>query len=111
MSCTLATLAACFSLGGIYVDTGLSYQDVGERRFNYDLELLPDHADVTWWSDDSPQNPYGRLALGYQIEVQTMRSKVVLSLEASHISSIESHTDQGVNGITLGARYFPFARQ
>jgi hypothetical protein len=116
MSCTLATLAACFQLSGIYIDTGLAYQDQGEYRQVWETKTInwPGGAwSVTSLPHDemSAQNPYGRLAFGFQAELQLTRSKVVLSLEANHISSMATGKDHGVDGITLGARYFPFARQ
>lgn len=114
--CTLATLAACFSLGGIYVDTGLDYQDIGVWRTEYHQDFHSEHNGLIedggiWKSTNSAQNPYGRLALGYQMDLQFGSSKVVLSLEGWHSSSIETKHDRGVNGWTLNARYFPFARR
>jgi hypothetical protein len=116
MSCTLATLAACFSLSGIYVDSGVAYQDAGQYRerwevITYDFPGGIKGTSGMWVPDNEPQNMYGRLALGFQAELQLSRSKVVLSLEANHISSMATGRDRGVNGITFGARYFPFARQ
>jgi hypothetical protein len=115
MSCTLATLAACFSMSGIYVDTGLDYQNAGEWRPEYET-FHSEHNGVletggTWLNVTTAQNPYARLGLGYQAELSAGRSKVVFELEAWHESSVATGRDHGVNSIGLHARVFPFARQ
>jgi hypothetical protein len=116
MSCTLATLAACFSMSGVYVDTGLDYQDVGEARFKFDAiaQTYNSNGDYTyrvnWHRKSTEQNPYGRIGLGYQMDIGFGSSKVILTLTGYHQSSIATGQDRGVNGITFGARYFPFAR-
>jgi hypothetical protein len=116
MSCTLATIAACFSLSGVYVDTGLDYQDVGVWRTEYRADPTVQRGGVIesggrWISTNRSQNPYGRLALGYQMDMEFGQSKVIFTLAGYHESSIATGNDRGVNGVTFGARYFPFARQ
>jgi hypothetical protein len=122
--CTLATLAACFSLSGVYVDTGLDYQDAGEWRWTHKTETVQvqsksEGGEVQYHPlqyratvvDSRAQNPYARIGLGYQMDLDFGQSKVRLMLEAYHQSSIATGQDRGVNGISFGARYFPFSRQ
>lgn len=110
MDCVLATLLACFSWSNLYIDSGLSWQDIGDRYIErYDVSLLTDDGQLIQGARgsrlaDSPQNPYGRLAIGYEIEF----SQLTVRLEASHISSIATNQDRGVNAISLGARWYPF---
>jgi len=109
MECTLATLIACFSWGGFYVDTEMSYQD----------RAVPYH----YWKNVSPrprsgvietafvstisyeqESPYMRNAIGYQLKFRS----VDLSAELFHDSSMKSDKDRGVNGVGIRARWFPF---
>jgi hypothetical protein len=123
MSCTLATLAACFSVSGVYVDTGLDYQDAGEWRWKPKTETIQvqtksEGGEVYYHPlqytatvvDSKAQNPYARIGLGYQMDLQMGQSKIMLTLLAYHQSSVATGNDRGVNGISFGARYFPFAR-
>jgi hypothetical protein len=124
MSCTLATMAACFSMSGVYVDTGLDYQDAGEWRWTQKTETVQvqsmSEGGETFYHplqyratvvDSRAQNPYARLGLGYQMNLDMGQSKVILTLLAYHQSSIATGNDRGVNGLSFGARYFPFSRQ
>lgn len=112
MECTLATLIACFNLSGLYVDSGLQFQDSGVEQVrdvskyrwipgDQDFEL--DSA-TTHRSSRDAANPYGRLALGYAVELP----RVTLSLELAHVSSLATDSDRGVNSLQLRARWFPF---
>lgn len=110
MECTLATLIACFHLSGLYVDTGLSYQDSG-------VEQVTDLSTYRWIPGDQDfeidrsshraslraDNPYGRLALGYALDFR----RVSLSLEVAHVSSLATADDRGVNSVQLRARWYP----
>jgi hypothetical protein len=109
MECSLYALIACFSWSGLYIDGDLNYQDSSVPYF-YWKDTSPPPRDgiietsaVSAIGHDS-NNPYGRVAIGYQLDF----NKITLSIEASHTSSIESDTDRGVNAITLSARWFPF---
>lgn len=113
MECTIATLIACFSWSNLYLDGGMSYLDVGEtvieKRWVENYVYVADHEPThsTRFSEveaRSPHNPYGRLSLGYQVELPS----VTLSLELSHLSSIATNQDRGVNSISFKARWFPF---
>jgi hypothetical protein len=50
------------------------------------------------------ENPYGRLALGYEIEFR----HISWSLEVAHTSSLASSTDRGINSVQLRAHWYPF---
>lgn len=109
MECTLATLIACFSWSGLYLDNQVSFVD----------KAVPYH----YWRDVSPpatngvvetaylstisnenENPYLRNAIGFQLSFHS----VDVSLEAFHDSSISSNKDRGVNGGALRVRWYPF---
>jgi hypothetical protein len=115
MECTLAALVACFSWSGFYVDTGIAYADAGERVYvRYVADVLDKEsgeliigAREQQKYDLSPRNPFGRFSLGYEINVSRFR----VSLEGSHISSLDTGKDRGVNYINLNVRWFPFKRQ
>lgn len=111
--CSLFALIACFNWSNLYIDGGLAYLDVGEtvvkqqwvEDFVYISDLDPTHS--TRYSEsvsNSPQNPYGRLSVGYQIDFQ----HVSWSIEVQHTSSLATDRDRGVNSVQLRARWFPF---
>jgi len=108
MSCTLATIAACFSFSNLYVDTGISFQDrrtaeiaTIEQFRGYDGSLLGS----TMYTDRAA-NPYGRFALGYALD---MRS-IVVAIEGTHVSSLATSHDRGINSLEVRARWYPFRR-
>ena len=92
MECSLAALLACFSWSNLYIDTSLSYLDVKQI---YEV----DHVERSEYV-----SPYGGLAIGFSLPIQD----VTFSLEASHISSIATSHDRGINQVSLRARWFPF---
>lgn len=110
MDCTIAALLTCFHLSGVYVDSGLSYQDSGVfQTFTRDIwatdaeghgDVISEHTDTVHRS----HSPYGRLALGYQLEF----GNKTLSLEASHVSSVATTKDRGINSLSLSMRWFPW---
>lgn len=100
MECTLATLIACFSWSGLFVDTGIAYQDKGEQWSGYFHPTDKEPYKTANWR----HNPYGRFGLGYEIQFRTVR----WSIEAIHVSSIATNEDRGVNSIGISARWFPF---
>lgn len=108
MDCTLATLIACFHMSNLYVDTGLLAQDAEFPRMETRTHVnrLPGVTETV--TEQVPTmravNPYGRLALGYGIDFRS----VSLSLELSHVSSLATEDDRGVNAVQLRARWFPF---
>jgi hypothetical protein len=109
MDCTLATLIACFNLSGLYIDGGLQFNDYDTLRPGYtDSVTINGPGVVETISFQTAiaerDNPYGRIALGYEISFP----KVSLRLEASHLSSFASDSDRGLNAISLSARWYPF---
>lgn len=114
MDCSLAVLIACFSWANVYVDSGLSVQDSGVyQHFNHAVtdQYLNDSGDWiaqttrrTAWGDHSAANPYGRLALGYEMNFGSLSVR----MEASHTSSLRTESDRGLNALTLSARWYPF---
>jgi hypothetical protein len=107
MDCTLATLIACFSWSGLYVDTGLVAQDVGAFEYTQIQTMLPPPNDLIRVQDSrAARNPYGRLELGYELKV----GSVVWSLSVAHLSSLKTDKDRGVNSVSFGMRWHPFTR-
>jgi len=109
MECSLLALIACFSWSNLYVDGGISYQDSSIPYFYWKDVSPPPREDVEEQVFISAlghhsQNPYGLLAIGYQLDFQA----VTMSLEVSHASSVATNTDRGVNAISLRAKWFPF---
>lgn len=110
MECSIYALIACFSWSNLYIDTELTMLDRGIEQFIYNEASyvfyggefhLTGHG---VHADRDARNPYGKLAIGYEINFDNM----TIALEASHISSLANDDDLGVNGITLKARWFPF---
>ena len=106
--CSLFALIACFSWNNLYLDGGLQYQDADVQRTGHFTTVNHDgnavETVITPFSYIADENPYGRLSLGYQIEFRS----VTMALEISHISSLETNADRGVNTIGLRARWYPF---
>jgi hypothetical protein len=92
MECSLAALIACFSWSNLYIDTSLSYLDVTQEY------VVRDERRVEYLS------PYGGLALGLTVPFKDIQ----FSLEATHISSVATNHDRGINSISIHARWFPF---
>lgn len=108
--CSLHALLACFNWSGVYLESGLSWQDTSLPHLEYSTVTTDLGGAIetvrTPYTTDRPFNPYGRLALGYELRFST----VTLGLEASHTSSLETGDDRGVNALTLRARWYPFRR-
>lgn len=112
MECSLATLIACFSWSGFYIDGGLLYQDGGEHFTTARVAstIVVDGANVSQLdtrstsSINAARNPYGRLELGYQVDFRNVSWR----LYAAHVSSLETSEDRGINSIAISARWFPF---
>lgn len=102
--CSLFALISCFSWSNLYIDGGLQYEDISVPRseMRTTVGLVETVTALYEWEDD--QNPYGRLALGYELKFHSMTWRV----EASHLSSINTGTDRGVNAIGISARWYPF---
>jgi len=108
MDCSLAALIACFSWSNLYIDSDVSMLDTSVPHQEWrNFESHHDGIIETGGSMvtvDDPYNPYGRLAIGYGLEFRA----VTLSLEVSHISSIATNRDRGVNALSLRMRWYPF---
>ena len=109
MECTLATLIACFSWQGLYLDNQVSWTD-REVPYHYWKDVSPPARDgvieTAYLSTigDESQNPYLRNAIGLELKFR----KLDVALEAFHDSSMSSDGDRGVNGLALRARWYPF---
>lgn len=112
MECSLAALIACFSWSNLYVDGDLSFHDRGEYFTSRErAALLTEQGDLIQEAAqvrtvNKARNPYGRLSLGYQIDV----AEISWRLDLSHVSSLETGKDRGVNSISISASWFPFRR-
>jgi hypothetical protein len=106
--CSLFALLACFNWSNLYFDGGLQYQDIAIQRtemrasINHGGNAVETVIAPYSWSDD--QNPYALVALGYELRFPSVTWRV----EASHLSSIDTGTDRGVNAVTISARWYPF---
>ena len=121
MSCTFATLAACFHLSGFYIDGTLIHSSMGEgrvaessyteyedrRSYNGKLMLPVPVTYTQRYLDTSAQNPYVRVALGYDVQ---WSARWATRIDYSHESSIATGQDRGVERISLGLTWRPFAR-
>lgn len=114
MECSLAALVLCFSWSNLYLDGGLLYQDGGEHFtlretasaviVDGDQVSQLDATDIR--TANRARNPYGRFAVGYQIDFNAVSWR----LELSHVSSVDTSKDRGVNSVAISARWFPFRR-
>jgi hypothetical protein len=111
MECTLATLhtlIACFSWSNLYVDGGMQFNDYDTPRIEWRqyTNELPGVSETVRYQEIVAQreNPYGRLALGYEVAFPS----VSLRFEASHLSSIATSNDRGLNAISFSVRWYPF---
>lgn len=106
--CSLYALLACFSWSSLYVDGGLSFQDSSPVHQEWQTQINARAGAIetvrTQFTTDRPLNPYGRVALGYEVRF----GSVTMALEASHVSSVETTADRGVNAIGIRARWYPF---
>lgn len=119
MSCTFATLAACFSMAGFYVETDISWQDARVERTTietHETRYLGSFGGVRTSGssletkrafDQSASNPYGLLALGYDIQPTPA---LTIGAKAFHDSSLADDGDRGINGAALYVVWRPFAR-
>jgi hypothetical protein len=110
MDCSLATLVACFSWSNLYIDSEMIILDHGVQTFAYRETEYARYTSELWYVTSSEQtirradNPYGRLSIGYQLEL----GNLVLAFQAEHTSSLATDDDRGINGLAIKARWFPF---
>jgi hypothetical protein len=112
MECSLAALIACFSWSNLYIDSDMIVLDHGVQTSSYrETEYIwrsKQFPIVNSWETTNRRadNPYGRLSIGYQLDLRNL----VLAFQAEHTSSLSSTDDRGVNGIAIKAKWFPFRR-
>lgn len=108
MECTLAALIACFSWSNLYLDADLTYLDARIPRYEYHVQTIQHSWGQenigNWALNHRPQNPYNRVAIGYEVQFRS----VTVSLEGWHLSSVKDDNDKGMNAVSLRARWFPF---
>lgn len=96
----------------LYLETNLSILDVSLPRIETVTSVnATKHGviETTKFSriSDRSANPYGRVTLGWETPVDVPKfGKVHLSLEASHMSSLSTGIDKGINSISVGARVY-----
>jgi hypothetical protein len=124
--CANMTPAKRFHLSGFYVDAAMIHSSIGEFR-SYEtiesaqlIQRLPANGlDPSALSgqdfelhtkkiiERDAQNPYVRIAIGYDVQ---WSAKWSTRLDYSHESSIATGQDHGAERITLGMTWRPFAR-
>jgi hypothetical protein len=107
--CSLLALVACFNLSGFYVGGGVSAYDEPLRSTEVmDRQFALNGTDLLLQTSYNLDfgNVYGHAAIGYEFGGR----RLTFSLRASHDSSIESGDDRGVNSISFGFKWRPFAR-
>jgi hypothetical protein len=106
--CSLFALLACFSWSNLYLDGDMHFTDADVQRTGHFTTVNHEgnavETVITPFSYMADESPYGRFALGYQIEFKN----VTLALEASHVSSLVTNEDRGTNAIGIKARWYPF---
>lgn len=107
--CSLFALISCFSWSNLYVDGGLQFNDYDMPRTEWTTPITitgPSVVETISYQSlvTERENPYGRLALGYELSFQS----VSLRLEASHVSSFVTNDGRGLNALTFGVRWYPF---
>lgn len=108
--CSIHTLIACFSWSNLFIDSGVAVSDSAGYALREDLQ-------VTYWPNpETPfetrkvdsvstyrQNPYGLLAIGYDIDFKS----VTWTLQLQHKSSLDTGRDRGFNSIELHMKWHP----
>lgn len=113
MDCTLAALIACFNWSGLFIDTGVAWQDRGDTFVVSGIEAfersLPNGVtesgtEMVTREYDVRHNPYGRFSIGYLLDF----GSVAIEVAATHRSSLDVGDDRGINSVGISARWFPF---
>jgi hypothetical protein len=104
----LLSLSGCSSF---YVESGLSAQDRGEYRVETFDHVEEQHSGILetgerYRATTDAQNPYGRLAMGFEIE---SAHRVTFNVNLAHVSSLETKNDHGLNSLNFSVRWHPFA--
>jgi hypothetical protein len=106
--CSLFALLACFNWSGLYLDGGLQYQNADVERIGH-YESVNHEGNaietvITPFPYTADENPYGRVALGYELHF----ARVTISAEAFYSGSFKEYSAPSVKGLALKARWYPF---
>lgn len=99
MECTLAAIIACFSWSNFYVDSHLSVIDAPVRHYRFTGASYVEHREY--------QNPYAGFGIGIALPIN---NNLTISFEASHMLSSVTSRDDGINAVSVRARWYPFRR-
>jgi hypothetical protein len=110
MSCTLATLAACFSLSGLYIEGAVFTQDSKDELYQWSTRThtLDWGTETVTTLERVDDTRYGRLTVGWSVDFS---AKWSAGVEAFHRSSVQTSRDSGVQGFGAWVRFRPFARE
>jgi hypothetical protein len=108
----LAVLCSLSGCSAFYVEGGLSARDRGEYHIDTFDHVESQHGGViesgfSYRASTDPQNPYGRVAMGYAFELP---HHFTIDANVAHASSIETKNDHGFNSVNLSVRWHPFAQ-
>jgi hypothetical protein len=113
MDCTFAALLACFSWSGLYLDYGaVMLREVERPAIFTSRERLTSftpsgqvdrdiYRGFVSSIDRQVQNPYGILAMGYEVEFSNFR----IDTQLFHMQS--TARDEGDTGAKFNLRWFP----
>lgn len=120
MECSLATLIACFSWSNLYFDASTDFIRDREPRFTESyygesLYVMPANGNEPFLQRNAIReigrtereidSPYGRAALGYELDLSSMR----IDVSAFYQESLAA-TDRGEVGASIKVKWFPFRR-
>lgn len=119
MECSLAALIACFSWSNLYLDASTDFIRDREPRFTEayygeSLYVLPTSGEPFLQrnmvreinrNERDIDGPYGRAALGYELDLRAWR----IDVSAFYQESL-SITDRGEVGASVKVKWFPFRR-
>jgi hypothetical protein len=118
MECSLATLIACFSWSNLYLDTTTDFirdrePRVVESFYGESLYVMPVSGGEPFLernmireldtTERHINSPYGRAALGYELDLRSIR----LDVSAFYQESL-AVSDRGEVGASIKVRWFPF---
>jgi hypothetical protein len=111
VECSFAALIACFTWSNLYLDaSAIALDDAMMGRAEWRVDelrsdgLVETHGRYVWVDD--PFNPYGKLALGYQMQL----GSVTFTAEVSRMESFEDSPENAVHALSVGMRWYPFRR-
>lgn len=109
--CSIHALIACFNWSGLYLDAGVEYYDqplrstlVRDQHHYHDGRNYGFGGYTEAVYNDGAN--YGYAAIGYEFGGE----RLSFNLRATHNSSFDTGRDRGVNSVSFGFRWRPFAR-